>query len=229
MSSSNSIYLEFKKIISEQEEKSKNLSGKLTKYKDTIKSGVNTISFENEIEKEILSLKEAYSELENAYSNRNAPSQIAPQELDRRQKQIKMLDIRINEIEKNYEELKNEKYRYKGTGMEDEYVLTDDMKNMDNQGLMQLQQKKLKEQDAQLDDIYLDAKKGTVLAKEAGKILEEQNKQLDELQNDMDKLDSRLQRGIKRFKDYAAKQSGCCITFILILELVAGFLIYFLM
>ena len=229
MSSSNSIYLEFKKIISEQEEKSKNLSGKLTKYKDTIKSGVNTISFENEIEKEILSLKEAYSELENAYSNRNAPSQIAPQELDRRQKQIKMLDIRINEIEKNYEELKNEKYRYKGTGMEDEYVLTDDMKNMDNQGLMQLQQKKLKEQDAQLDDIYLDAKKGTVLAKEAGKILEEQNKQLDDLQNDMDKLDSRLQRGIKRFKDYAAKQSGCCITFILILELVAGFLIYFLM
>ena len=229
MSLSNSIYLEFKKIISEQEEKSKNLSGKLTKYKDTIKSGVNTISFENEIEKEILSLKEAYSELENAYSNRNAPSQIAPQELDRRQKQIKTLDIRINELEKNYEELKNEKYRYKGTGMEDEYVLTDDMKNMDNQGLMQLQQKKLKEQDAQLDDIYLDAKKGTVLAKEAGKILEEQNKQLDELQNDMDKLDSRLQRGIKRFKDYAAKQSGCCITFILILELVAGFLIYFLM
>jgi DNA repair exonuclease SbcCD ATPase subunit len=229
MSSSNSIYLEFKKIISEQEEKSKNLSGKLTKYKDTIKSGVNTISFENEIEKEILSLKEAYSELENAYSNRNAPSQIAPQELDRRQKQIKTLDIRINELEKNYEELKSEKYRYKGTGMEDEYVLTDDMKNMDNQGLMQLQQKKLKEQDAQLDDIYLDAKKGTVLAKEAGKILEEQNKQLDELQNDMDKLDSRLQRGIKRFKDYAAKQSGCCITFILILELVAGFLIYFLM
>lgn len=229
MSSSNSIYLEFKKIISEQEEKSKNLSGKLTKYKDTIKSGVNTISFENEIEKEILSLKEAYSELENAYSNRNAPSQIAPQELDRRQKQIKTLDIRINELEKNYEELKSEKYRYKGTGMEDEYILTDDMKNMDNQGLMQLQQKKLKEQDAQLDDIYLDAKKGTVLAKEAGKILEEQNKQLDELQNDMDKLDSRLQRGIKRFKDYAAKQSGCCITFILILELVAGFLIYFLM
>ena len=141
MSSSNSIYLEFKKIISEQEEKSKNLSGKLTKYKDTIKSGVNTISFENEIEKEILSLKEAYSELENAYSNRNAPSQIAPQELDRRQKQIKTLDIRINELEKNYEELKSEKYRYKGTGMEDEYVLTDDMKNMDNQGLMQLQQK----------------------------------------------------------------------------------------
>ena len=229
MYSSNSIYLEFKKIISEQEEKSKNLSGKLTKYKDTIKSGVNTISFENEIEKEILSLKEAYSELENAYSNRNAPSQIAPQELDRRQKQIKTLDIRINELEKNYEELKSEKYRYKGTGMENEYVLTDDMKNMDNQGLMQLQQKKLKEQDAQLDDIYLDAKKGTVLAKEAGKILEEQNKQLDELQNDMDKLDSRLQRGIKRFKDYAAKQSGCCITFILILELVAGFLIYFLM
>ena len=229
MSSSNSIYLEFKKIISEQEEKSKNLSGKLTKYKDTIKSGVNTISFENEIEKEILSLKEAYSELENAYSNRNAPSQIAPQELDRKQKQIKTLDIRINELEKNYEELKSEKYRYKGTGMEDEYVLTDDMKNMDNQGLMQLQQKKLKEQDAQLDDIYLDAKKGTVLAKEAGKILEEQNKQLDELQNDMDKLDSSLQRGIKRFKDYAAKQSGCCITFILILELVAGFLIYFLM
>ena len=43
-------------------------------------------------------------------------------------------------------------------------------------------------------------------------------------QEDIDRLDSRLKRGTKRFADYAARQSGCCIVIILILELIAGIL-----
>ena len=70
----------------------------------------------------------------------------------------------------------------------------------------------------------MDAKKGTVIAKETGKILEEQNKQLDDLQNDMDRLDSKLKRGAKRFADYAGKKSGYCIVIRLLLEVVAGIL-----
>ena len=111
----------------------------------------------------------------------------------------------------------------------DNYQLSEDMKNMTNAELYQQQQLKIKEQDLQLDDIFLDVKKGRVLAKEAGKIMDEQNKQLDELQDDIDRLDSKLKRGAKRFENYVAKQSGCCIVIILILEFIAGFLIVFLL
>ena len=101
MSSSNAIYLQFNSIISEQQEKTKNLNKKISGYKEKIISGENTISLEKEIEDQIASLKEAHRELENAYSNKNAPSQIALQELDRRQKEIKKLEISINESERN--------------------------------------------------------------------------------------------------------------------------------
>ena len=109
------------------------------------------------------------------------------------------------------------------------YQPTEDMKNMSNVELLQQQKIKMKEQDQQLDDIFLDVKKGRVLAKEAGQIIDEQNKQLDELQDDIDRLDSKLVRGTKRFEKYVAKQSGCCIVVILVLELIAGFLIVFLL
>ena len=79
-----------------------------------------------------------------------------------------------------------------------------------------------------IDDIAMDVKKGKVLAREAGVIIKDQNAQLDDLQEEMDKLDSNFQKGIKRFQNYAKKQSGCCITIILILEIVATFLIFYL-
>ena len=100
---------------------------------------------------------------------------------------------------------------------------------MSNAELYQQQQLKLKDQDQQLDDIFLDVKKGRVLAKEAGQIMDEQNKQLDELQDDIDRLDSKLKRGAKRFQNYVAKKSGCCIVVILIIELIAGFLFVLLL
>ena len=56
----------------------------------------------------------------------------------------------------------------------DEYVPNDEMKTMDNAQLMQLQKKKIDEQNEQLNDIVLDVKKGQVLVKEAGKIMEDE-------------------------------------------------------
>ena len=226
--SSNAIYLEYNAIIAEKEEKLKNLHKKLSNYKDKVGTNTNTIALEEEIEKEINSLKEDQRELDNAYSNKNAPSQISTNELDKRQKQIKKLEIGINDAEKSYNEIKDQKYEFKGPNM-DNYQLSDDMKNMSNAELYQQQQLKLKDQDQQLDDIFLDVKKGRVLAKEAGNIMDEQNKQLDELQDDIDRLDSKLKRGAKRFQNYVAKKSGCCIVVILIIELIAGFLFVLLL
>jgi len=226
--SSNAIYLEYNAIIAEKEEKLKNLHKKLSNYKDKVGTNTNTIALEDEIEKEINSLKEDQRELDNAYSNKNAPSQISTNELDKRQKQIKKLEIGINDAEKSYNEIKDQKYEFKGPNM-DNYQISDDMKNMTNAELYQQQQLKLKDQDQQLDDIFLDVKKGRVLAKEAGQIMDEQNKQLDELQDDIDRLDSKLKRGAKRFQNYVAKKSGCCIVVILILELIAGILFVLLL
>ena len=48
----------------------------------------------------------------------------------------------------------------------------------------------------------------------------------EKLQEDIDRLDSRLKRGAKRFENYVAKKSGCCIVVILVLEFIAGILIY---
>ena len=220
---SSPIYLQYSSIIKKQEDNAKNLHKKLSDYNSEAESGSNTIKIEGDIEKELSSLKEAHRELENAYSNKNAPSQISPNELDRRQKQIQNLGSDIQDIEQNYKQIKNKKYEYKGSKI-DNYQPTEEMKTMSNSELLQYQQQKMKKQDDQIDDIILDVKKGTVLAKETEKILDDQNKQLDELQEDIDKLDSKLKKGAKRFADYAAKKSGYCIVIILVLELIAGIL-----
>ena len=56
-----------------------------------------------------------------------------------------------------------------------------------------------------IDDVILDVKKGRILAKEAAHIIDDQKKQLDNLQEDIERLDSRLQRGMKRFENYENK------------------------
>ena len=183
---SSPIYLEYSTIIQKQENNVKNMHKKLSDYDTEVEAGSNTIQMESDIEKEISNFRKAHKELENAYSNKNAPSQMPLNELDRRQKQIQNLGQGINELYQSYQ--------------------------------------KIKQQDDQLDEIYMDVKKGKVMAKEAHKILDEQNKQLDDLQNDMDRLDSKLKIGAKRFADYAAKKSGYCIVTILVLEVIAGIL-----
>ena len=226
MSLSKEFYINFNDTIAKQEEKSKELRQKISNYQKVSAGGSsNTISIENEIERDIKNFKELISQLENAYNNRNAPSQIPPNELDRRQKEIQKLGINIQEIESSYKNVQNQKYAYKGSAP-DNYQQTEEMKSMSNSELMQLQKDKIEEQDKVIDDVILDVKKGRVLAKEAAHIIDDQNKQLDNLQEDIDRLDSRMQRGIKRFENYVSKQSGCCLILTLIAEFVVAVLIY---
>lgn len=228
MSLSKEFYINFNDTIAKQEEKSKELRQKISNYQKVTAGGSsNTISIENEIERDIKNFKELISQLENAYNNRNAPSQIPPNELDRRQKEIQKLGINIQEIESSYKNVQNQKYAYKGSAP-DNYQQTEEMKSMSNSELMQLQKDKIEQQDKVIDDVILDVKKGRVLAKEAAHIIDDQNKQLDTLQEDIDRLDSRMQRGIKRFENYVTKQSGCCLILTLLIELGIGIGIYFI-
>ena len=229
MSISKDLYLKFNDIISTQEESSKELRKKISNYQQIVTGGnSNTIKIETEIDGDIRKYKDLLSKLEDAYSNRNAPSQIPAIELDRRQKEIQKLGINIQDIENSYKNVQNQKYSFKGQ-MPDNYQQTDEMKNMSNSELMQLQKEKIDQQDKVIDDVILDVKKGRVLAKEAAHIIDDQNKQLDDLQEDIDKLDSRMQRGIKRFENYVTKQSGCCLILTLIAEFVIAILIFILL
>ena len=219
--------MDYESIMSKQKEVIKEIVSKIKEYQKIISTGTNTIKMEQDLEKEINNAKEMSSKLETAYNYKNAPSTMPPLELDRRQKQIQELRDAILENEQNYRNYKNQKYSYKDTS-DGNYEITEDMKNMNNNELLALQKEKINQQDKMIDDIAMDVKKGKVLAREAGVIIKDQNAQLDDLQEEMDKLDSNFQKGIKRFQNYAKKQSGCCITIILILEIVATFLIFYL-
>ena len=229
MSIPKEFYMNFPGIISKQEEASKEIRKKLSNYQQLVNGGGNTISIESDIDRDIKKYKDMVNQLDNAYSNRNAPSQMPGMELDRRQKEIQKLNIEIQEIEKSFKNLQNKKYAFKATADDEAYQQSEEMKSMSNTELHQLQKVKVNEQDKMIDDVILDVKKGRVLAKEAGEIIQEQNKQLDQLQEDIDRLDSRMQRGIKRFENYVSKQSGCCIIIILLLELAAAILIFVLL
>jgi len=227
MSISNELYSNFKTVMEDQDKKSKEIRGKISNFQQEATKGTNTVSLESDIQKDIKNLRDKVSELENAYSNRNAPSQIPPNELDRRQKEIQKLNISVQDIDKTFKTIQSQKYAFKGQS--GDYKPTEEMKGMSNAELIQLQKEKIDQQDKQIDDITMDVKKGRVLAKEAANQLEQQNKQLDQLQEDIDRLDSRFQRGVKRFENYVNKQSGCCIIICLVVELVIALLIYFLL
>jgi exonuclease VII small subunit len=220
------IYTNYATVIETQKKANKEIIDRISNYKK-IASQENTTSIEMELEDKIKNIKGFNNQLKDSYSNNKAPSYIFPEELERRQQEIQKLILDTEEIEKTYKSVKKDKYSYKGS--KDDYQPTEEMKNMSNEELMQYQRQKINQQDERLDDIAMDVKKGRVLAKEAGTILKEQNKQLDQLQEDMDRLDSRFQRGIKRFENYVAQQSGCCIIIVLIIELVIAFLTFFLL
>jgi len=220
---SNELYMEYESIMTKQKEATNEIVSKVKEYQKIISTGTNTIKMEQDLEKVINNAKEMSSKLETAYNYKNAPSTIPPLELDRRQKQIQELRDAILENEQKYRNFKNQKYSYKDTS-DGNYEITEDMKHMNNNELLLLQKEKLNQQDKMIDDIAMDVKRGKVLAREAGVIIKDQNAQLDDLQEEMDKLDSNFQKGIKRFQNYAKKQSGCCITTILIIELVASIL-----
>lgn len=226
MSISQEIYLDFTNVLNKQKDAIKEIHQKVYQLKGM--SNANTTDFEGEIRRDIKKIKDKNDELSNAYSNSNAPSTIQMIELDRRQKEIQTLKNSIKDEENNFLSVVKSKYSYKGN-RSGEYTPTDEMKGMTNNELLALQKEKIHEQDKKLDDITLEVKKGRVLAKEAGHIIDEQNKQLDELQDDIDRLDNRFKKGIKRFENYVSRQSGCCIIIVLIAELIAAFLIFIIL
>ena len=212
------IYTNYSKYINDLKESEKNILNEINNYQNISKEGINTIDIERKIKLMLTDFKSSCDKLHSAYSNKNCPSSMSESVIDSRQKEISEFEISHNKMEKAFNNIQSNKYAYKDKITED-YTQKEDYKNMSTGELKALQEKKLDEQDARLDEIALDVKKGTQLAKHAGKVIKEQNKQLDQMNEDIDRTKEKMNSLTARFENYVAKHSVCKMIIILLIEL----------
>ena len=219
-------YTNYKEYVSQINDLEKKIRQGLTTFKQQSGKGP-TLQIEAEIKDLLKQYKELYTNLETAYSRRNVPGGFPELTIDERQKEIQKFGINYNNMDKDYKNVEENKYKFKNEIQED-YSQKEEYKNMTTGELMVVQKNKLKDQDKQIDDITLDVKKGTQLAKNAGHVMKEQNKQLEQMNQDIDRTKDNMNKLTGRFESYVAKFSMCKMITILIIELIIGAVIIIL-
>ena len=219
-------YTNYKEYVAQINDLEKKIRQGLTTFKQQSGKGP-TLQIEAEIKDLLKQYKELYTNLETAYSKRNVPGGFPELTLDERQKEIQKFGINYNDMDKDYKNVEENKYKFKNEIQED-YSQKEEYKNMTTGELMVVQKNKLKDQDKQIDDITLDVKKGTQLAKNAGHVMKEQNKQLEQMNQDIDRTKDNMNKLTGRFESYVAKFSMCKMITILIIELIIGAVIIIL-
>jgi len=188
--------------------KENNIRKDLEAFQTAIGNNENTIEIENRINKELKSLKDLTEQLTEAYSSKNAPPNMPEDTLDARQKDIKKFSTTYDELFKNLQKIRDDKYAFKGQITED-YRTKEEYQNMTAQELVHAGREKMNKQDERLDDITKDVKKGRVGIKEFDNQVKEQNKLIEQVNEDMDRVDSRMNKLSKRMADYIAKSNVC--------------------
>ena len=224
-------YKKYREFINELTTMEKQIIADLTTYREKVLvGGASTIEEENKIKKQLSDFTQKLERLEDAYSNRNAPSGYPPQELDRKQKELQKYRISYEDMKKQFNAIFNSKYTYKNKiGDDVDYMHKEEFKDVTNEELIQMQQDKLNQQDEKIDDITLDVKKNITLAKNVGHVLKEQNKKIDEINEDIDITDDRMKTLTGRFANYAKSRSWCCLVIVLVIELAIALVAYFLL
>jgi chromosome segregation ATPase len=219
-------YSNFKKYIADLTAKEKAIRKDLESYREAIGNKDNTIEIEGRLNTDLNNFKELIDQLTNAYSSKNAPANMPENTLDSRQKEIKNFLIQYEELKKDMEKLKDDKYTFKGQITED-YRNKEEYQNMGAGEIVQMQKNKMNQQEEKIGELTNEAKKGIVLAKELNHELKDQNELIQEVSDDIDRVDSRMNKLSKRFEKYVANSSICCIFFVLILEaIIFGVLVY---
>lgn len=212
-------YMSYQKYVDNIKDLEKKINQELTSYKQKTGDKGSTIQLENQIKALLKEYKDLQTNMSTAYSRKNVPGGMPEVTIDKRQKEIQGFEITYNELEKNYRNIENEKYRFKNEITED-YSQKDEYKNMSAEELIVVQQNKLKQQDNQIDDIVLEAKRGQQLARNAGHVMKEQNKQIEQLNEDIDRNKENMDKLSGRFERYVAKFSMCKMIMILIIEII---------
>ena len=221
-------YSNFKQFLTDLTTKENNIRKDLEAFQTAIGNNENTIEIENRINKELKSLKDLTEQLTEAYSSKNAPPNMPEDTLDARQKDIKKFSTTYDELFKNLQKIRDDKYAFKGQITED-YRTKEEYQNMSAQELVHAGREKMNKQDERLDDIAKDVKKGRVGIKEFDNQVKEQNKLIEQVNEDMDRVDSRMNKLSKRMLDYIGKSSTCCLMIFFLLDAVVfGLLVWVL-
>ena len=221
-------YIKYDTFISEINELEKTIRTELSAYKQKTSGQESTIQLENKIKGLFKEYKDKINNLSNAYIQKNVPGGVPQAAIIKRQGDIEQFKINCKELEKSYNNLENERYRFKD-GITEDYYNKEEYKNMSTGELMMLEKNKIKKQDERLDEITLDVKKGTQLAKNAGHVMKEQNKQLDQINEDIDRTKDRMNTLSGRFERYVASYSMCKMIIVLIIELIIAVLAFILL
>ena len=221
-------YSKFKQFLTDLTTKENNIRKDLEAFQTAIGNNENTIEIENRINKELKSLKDLTEQLTEAYSSKNAPPNMPEDTLDARQKDIKKFSTTYDELFKNLQKIRDDKYAFKGQITED-YRTKEEYQNMSAQELVHAGREKMNKQDERLDDIAKDVKKGRVGIKEFDNQVKEQNKLIEQVNEDMDRVDSRMNKLSKRMANYIGKSSTCCLMIFFLLDAVVfGLLVWVL-
>ena len=221
-------YSNFKQFLTDLTTKENNIRKDLEAFQTAIGNNENTIEIENRINKELKSLKDLTEQLTEAYSSKNAPPNMPEDTLDARQKDIKKFSTTYDELFKNLQKIRDDKYAFKGQITED-YRTKEEYQNMSAQELVHAGREKMNKQDERLDDIAKDVKKGRVGIKEFDNQVKEQNKLIEQVNEDMDRVDSRMNKLSKRMANYIGKSSTCCLMIFFLLDAVVfGLLVWVL-
>lgn len=221
-------YIKYDTFTSEINELEKTIRTELSAYKQKTSGQESTIQLENKIKGLFKEYKDKINNLSNAYIQKNVPGGVPQAAIIKRQGDIEQFKINCKELEKSYNNLENERYRFKD-GITEDYYNKEEYKNMSTGELMMLEKNKIKKQDERLDEITLDVKKGTQLAKNAGHVMKEQNKQLDQINEDIDRTKDRMNTLSGRFERYVASYSMCKMIIVLIIELIIAVLAFILL
>lgn len=221
-------YIKYDTFTSEINELEKTIRTELSAYKQKTSGQESTIQLENKIKGLFKEYKDKINNLSDAYIERNVPGGVPQAAVIKRQGDIEQFKINCRELEKSYNNLENERYRFKD-GITEDYYNKEEYKNMSTGELMMLEKNKIKKQDERLDEITLDVKKGTQLAKNAGHVMKEQNKQLDQINEDIDRTKDRMNTLSGRFERYVASYSMCKMIIVLIIELIIAVLAFILL
>ena len=220
-------YSKYKQYISELNNLEKDIRKQLVEFKEKSKSKENTIGDENKLKTSFNIFKEKLDILQDAYSDNNAPATLPSSTLDIRQKELQQFQINLHNWRKQFIEIQNEKYSYKDK-IEEDYMQKEEYKTYTTGELQALQKDNLKKQDEKIDEIKKDIKKNITLAKNATHTMKEQNKTLEQISEEMEITDEKMKTITGRFKNYAKRQSWCCLVVILIIELVIALGAYFI-
>ena len=103
------------------------------------------------------------------------------------------------------------------------------MRDMNNNQLFDMQQKKLKSQDTDIDEIIGYTKEGKEINKELKTELLKQNRQLDDIDDDVilfflffqiDKVDKNLGKTKAKFMNFIKSTSNCALMTTIVLEVI---------